>query len=164
MASPQDRNTGLNALADAATEVESSLNGDDESETHSLHNRNRASHLFDTVTELREMMGEMSATFSDQMNRLQRRMDSLERESGTLSLPNTSVRCHDPPSVSSNSRCRYSPYKPPWLWANRLLNKPLPHSPWSGLTMTSKSRPTFLTVPRWRPMTTMATPYTRCLS
>ena len=75
------------------------------------------------------MMREMLATFGDQMDRLHRRMDSLKRERGAPSLPNTLVRSRDPPSVFSNSRSHDSLYELPRLWVDRPLKEPLPPLP-----------------------------------
>ena len=65
-------------------------------------------------------MSEFSASFSQQMDRLNKQMDSLERPPSTL---HTSARSRD----SETSRA--SPYQHPRLWADRPLDDPLPQGP-----------------------------------
>ena len=122
MATYQDPNAGLYVLADAAAEAESSQS-DNESETH-FSTRDRTSAPSDTATELRQVMTEMSAFFSRQMECLTRRMESFEQR---YTSSHTS-RSRDS-TAHTSSRSRVSPYQPPRLWADRPLNEPLPQGP-----------------------------------
>ena len=64
MATYYTSGAGLNVLADAAAEAESSQSDNtSESETQ-LSTRDRAPSPCDTATELRQLMSEMSVTFS----------------------------------------------------------------------------------------------------
>ena len=110
--------TGLDALAIAALEVEPSSDAEGESETRRNPQGDRVPPP-DAATELRQMMMEISETFTRQMSALNRRMDNLEREPSSQSST---------PRISHTSRSRDS-YQPPRLWADRPLNEPLPDQP-----------------------------------
>ena len=110
--------TGLDALAFAALEVEPSSDAESESETR-RHPQGDQVPPPDAATELRQMMTEVSETFTRQMSALNRRMDNLERDPNSQSST---------PRISHTSRSRDS-YQPPRLWADRPLNEPLPDLP-----------------------------------
>ena len=113
------------------TEAESSSSGDeyetnseprDQAPTHSSP-RDRAPIFSNAMTELRQMMSEFLVSFSQQMDRLNKRMDSLEQDQRPLLTSHTSARGHD----SKTSRA--SPYQPPRLWVDRPQDEPLPQGP-----------------------------------
>ena len=95
MATYYDSGAGLNVLADAAAEAESSQSDNTSESETLLSTRDRAPSPGDTATELRQLMSEMSATFSRQMESLSRRMETFEQD-------------HRPPSLSHTSRSRDS--------------------------------------------------------